>query len=143
MRTLAGSRRHAWAPAALLVGGLYFVVGRAFAGPTSHVHLWRLAAWIVCGVAYAAHTGYEHFRLRRSPRVTSVHVAVGVAMGAFALAVAGMIRSMSATTAVWQKWRLALVVWPAVTAVPALLVALVTAAMLRRLSRRDGGAKMD
>ena len=98
---------------------------------------------MVCGIAYAAHIGYEHFRLRHSPRVAAVHVAVGVAIGAFALAIAGMIHSMSATTTVWPKWRLALVVWPAVTAVPAFLGALVTAAVLRRLSRRDVGAEED
>lgn len=119
------------------MGTLYAVVGRAFAAPTIHVDLWRLAAWMVCGIAYAAHIGYEHFRLRHSARVTALHVAVGVAIGGFALAVAGMIHSVQGTTAVWPKWRLALILWPAVTAVPAFLVALVTAAMLRRPSRRE------
>src|SRR5450759_888224 len=33
-----------------------------FALPADHVHAWRLAAWMVSGVAYAAHIGYEHFK---------------------------------------------------------------------------------
>jgi hypothetical protein len=129
------SRRQAWVRAALLLGVVYFLIGRLFALPPNHVHAWRLAAWMVSGGAYAAHIGCEHFRLRNSPRLTALHVAVAVAIGAVALAVAGMIHSLSTASAIGPAWLLALVIWPAVTAVPAFLGALVAGTMLRRLSR--------
>ena len=118
---------------ALLLGVVYFLIGRVFALPADHVHEWRLAAWMVSGVAYAAHIGYEHFKLRSSPRSTAVHVAVAVAIGAFALAVAGMIHSLSTASTIRPAWLLALLIWPAVTAVPAFLGALVAGAVLQRL----------
>jgi hypothetical protein len=127
------SRRQEWIRVALLFGVVYFVIGRLFALPADHVRVWRLAAWMVSGVAYAAHIGYEHFKLRSSPRSTAVHVAVAVAIGAFALAVAGMIHSLSTTSTIRPVWLLALVIWPAVTAVPAFLGALVAGAVLQRL----------
>ena len=129
------SSRQPWIRAALLVGAVYFLIGKVFALPANHVHVWRLAAWIVSGGAYAAHIGYEHFRLRNSPRLAALHVALAVAIGAIALAVAGMIHSLSTASAIRPVWLLALVIWPAVTAVPAFLGALVAGAMLRRLPR--------
>ena len=125
-----------WVRAALLLGAVYFVVGKLFALPTDHVHAWRLAAWIVSAVAYAAHIGYEHFRLRNATGSMALHVAVGVAIGAFALAVAGMIHSLSTAAGIRPVWLLALVLWPAVTALPALLGALVAGALLSRLVPR-------
>jgi hypothetical protein len=127
------SRRQEWIRAALLLGVVYFLIGRVFALPADHVHAWRLAAWMVSGVAYVAHIGYEHFKLRSSPRSTAVHVAVAVAIGAFALAVAGMIHSLSTASTIRPAWLLALLIWPAVTAVPAFLGALVAGAVLQRL----------
>ncbi|MEO5616951.1 MAG: hypothetical protein ABIS67_04200 [Candidatus Eisenbacteria bacterium] len=129
------SLRQAWVRAALLLAVVYLLVGRVFALPADHVHAWRLAAWMVSGVAYAAHVAYEHFRLRNSPRVTAMHVAVAVAMGAFALAVAGMIHSLSTPAGIRPAWLLAMVIWPAATALPAFLGALVAGAMLPRRQR--------
>jgi hypothetical protein len=129
------SRRQPWVRAALLFGVAYFLIGRLFTLPANHVPLWRLAAWMVSGGAYAAHIGYEHFRLRNLPLVTALHVAVAVAIGAFALAVAGMIHSLSTASVIRPTWLLALVLWPAFTAVPAFFVALVAGAMLRRFPR--------
>lgn len=100
--------------------------------PSEHAREWRLAAWIVCGVAYAAHIGYEHFRLRSSTRPTALHVALGVAIGAFALALAGMIHSMWSPSGIRPVWLLALLLWPAFTAIPAFLGALAMAAVLPR-----------
>ena len=130
------SRRQAWVRAALLLGVVYFLIGRVFTLPANHVHVWRLAAWVVSGVAYAAHIGYEHFRLCNSPRLTAVHVGVAVAIGACALAVAGMIHSLSTASATRPAWLLAIVIWPAVTGLPAFLGALVAGAMLPRSPRR-------
>jgi hypothetical protein len=104
-----------WLRAALLFGVAYLLIGRVFALPTDHVQAWRIAAWLVCGVAYAAHIGYEHFRLRNAPRLIA----------------------LSAAPAIRPAWLLALVAWPVVTAVPAYLGALVAGAMLRRFSRRN------
>jgi hypothetical protein len=58
-----------------------------------------------------------------------------VAIGAFALALAGMFRSVATLGALKPTWLLALVLFPAFTAVPAFLVALVAAVAL---SRRAG-----
>jgi len=126
------SRRPQRIPKALLVGAAYFLIGRVFALPTDHVHAWRLAAWIVSAAAFAGQIGYEHFRLRNSTRPAALHVALAVAIGAFALAFAGMIQSLSHTSTLRPTWLLALVIWPAVTAVPAFLVALAAGALLSR-----------
>ena len=96
---------------------------------------WRLAAWLVSGVAYSAHIGYEQFKLKNSPRSLGLHVAVATAIGAFALAVAGMVHSLSAASAVRPAWLLALAAWPAFTAIPAFLVAFAAGTVLVRLSR--------
>jgi len=104
-----------------------------FTLPTDHAHAWRLGAWAVSAVAYAAHIGYEHFKLRSSPGVTALHVALAVAIGALGLAAGGLIRSLSTAAGFRPIWILALVGWPAITAIPAFLVALVVAAMLRRV----------
>ena len=127
-----------WLRAALLIGAVYFLTGRLFALPSSHLHAWRLAAWTVSAAAYAAHIWYEQFRLRTSPRVTALHVTTAVAIGAFALAVAGMLHSLSTTSAIRPAWLLALVLWPAFTAVPAFLGALVAGTALRRRYTRAG-----
>jgi len=130
------SRRQTWIRAALLVGVAYFVIGRVFTVPTGNLRLWRLAAWMLSGLAYAAHIWYEHFRLRDSPRSTALHVALAVAIGAIGLALAGMMHSLSTTSSIRPAWLLALVLWPAITAIPAFLGALVAAAVLSRLQQR-------
>jgi hypothetical protein len=128
----------AWVRATLLAGVAYFVIGRAFSLPSDHRHAWRLAAWLVSAGVYATHIGYEHFRLRDSTYAMSWHVALAVAIGAIALAVAAMIHSLSAGSALGPVWLLALVIWPAVTAVPAFLGALLAGAALARLPRGAG-----
>jgi len=130
------SRREAWFRSALLVGIVYGLIGRLFALPTGDVHAWRIAAWVVSGVTYAAHIGYEHLRLRNSPRSIAMHVAMAVAMGALALVVAGMLHDLSTASTIRPGWLLALVVLPTVTAVPAFLGGLAAGAVLRRFSQR-------
>jgi hypothetical protein len=127
------SPHRSWVPAALLVGAAYFFIGRLVAGPT-HVQAWRLAAWALSAVAFAAHIAYEHFRLRHAPLSTAAHAALAVAVGALALAIAGALHSLSAAPGLRLSWLLAFVAWPVFTAVPAFVVAWVTAAGLRRLS---------
>ena len=129
------SGRQPWLRAALLLGLVYFLIGRVFAVPTQHVHAWRLVAWGISGGVYATHIWYEHFRLRNSPRLAAAHVALAVAIGAFALAIAGMLHSRSMALGIRPAWLLALVLWPAITALPAFLGALVAGALLSRLPR--------
>jgi hypothetical protein len=119
-----------WIRAAFLVGVGYFVIGKVFSLPAEHVQAWRLAAWAASGVAYAAHIRYEHFTLGNSPRLAALHVAVAVAIGAFLLAVAGMIHSLTTTSTIRPVWLLALVLWPIMTAVPAFLGAFVAGSLL-------------
>jgi hypothetical protein len=97
--------------------------------------VWRLSAWLVCAAAYAAHIGYEHFRLRHSPYATASHAALAVAIGAFGLAAAGALHSLLDTSTIRPAWLLAFVAWPVITAVPAFVVALVAATVLARLPR--------
>ena len=111
---------------------MYLVIGRVPV-PTTHVQAWRLAAWAASGIVFGAHIVFEHLRHRRSVAVVAWHAAAAVAIGAIALAVAGMIHTLSSGAGVRPAWLLALVIWPAVTAVPAFLAALVTEAALVRL----------
>jgi len=122
-----------WALAALLAGVVYLLIGRLFALPARNAQAWRLAAWAVSGVVFAAHIAVEHFRRRSPPRVTAWRAALGAAIGAFGLAVAGMAHALSTFGAIRPVWLLALVLWPLITAVPAFLVALLTATVLARL----------
>lgn len=126
---MSASLPQPWIRAALLVGLAYVVIGRVPV-PAEHVQVWRLAAWAISAVAYAAHIWYEHFTLRNSPRVAAGHVALAVAIGGFGLAVAGMIHSLSNTSGIRPAWLLAIVVWPVMLAIPAFLVALVAGSVL-------------
>jgi hypothetical protein len=123
-----------WFAWALLAGTLYVIIGVCFA-PLSvpSVFFWRLAAWMVSAVVYAAHIGYEHFRMFNPPRSTALHVALGAAVGAFGLAAAAIVHSLLTGTGNLRLLRIALVIWPLITGVPAFLVALVLTALLARL----------
>jgi len=120
----------------VLIGVVYAFVGIVFAVPAGHVKIWRLAAWLVSAIAYAAHICYERFRLRNSPRSAALHVALAVALGAFGLAVAANIHSLllGSTNEHRRLLLLALGLWPLFTALPAFLVALVVSWVLARAS---------
>src|SRR5436190_24115155 len=75
---LNASRTNQWL-AVMLFGGVYLAVGVAFPNPSAadkNQFLWRLAAWVVCVVAFAIHLGLEHFRFQNSARRTAFHVSV-------------------------------------------------------------------
>lgn len=133
------SGRKPWIRAVILVGVVYFVVGFVFAtlanpSVSDHVRVWRLAAWGASAAVYAAHIGYEHFRLNNSPPATALHAAMAVAVGAFLLAVSATVHAvMVPSHAPYWRFLLALVLWPIVTALPAFLVAPVAGAVLARL----------
>src|SRR5262245_8823646 len=144
-----GPRRPSWVATALRVGVLYVVAGVVFAamagasGSNAGRVVWRLAAWLVSAVLFAAHIRYEHFALRNPPRLSALHVAAAVAIGGFGLAVAASVRSLGAASADRHPrlYALALVAWPAVTAVPAYLVAFAATAVLSRLPTEDQGSR--
>ena len=131
MRILCG-----WFAWALLAGTLYLIIGVGFATLSiPSVFFWRLAAWMVSAVVYAAHIGYEHFRIRSLPRSAALNVAIGSAVGAFGLAAAAIGHSLVTGTGNLRLLRIALLIWPLITGAPAFVVALVLSAVLARVSR--------
>jgi hypothetical protein len=126
-----------WMYAAILAGLAYAVVGIVFAWPDTHVRGWRLAAWVVSAAVYAAHIAYERFMLRSAPRRAALHVALGVGLGAFGLAVGALVhsRSVVSTDRHQRLLRIALVVWPLMTAIPGFVVAWGISAVLSRALR--------
>src|SRR5437867_4493376 len=107
--------RKSWLRAVILIGVVYFAVGIVFAAlpNPAQVVMWRLAAWVASGAVYAAHIGYEHFRLGTAPRTTALHAAMAVALGAFLLAVAATFHAVRVPShAPYWRYLLALVLWP-------------------------------
>jgi hypothetical protein len=128
------SPRQAWLRTAVFLGIGYAVVGIVFAVPATHVKAWRLAAWVVSAIGYAAHIAYERFQLKNSSASAALHIAFAVGLGGFGLAVGANIHSLSAgsTNQHRQLLLLALGIWPVITALPAFLVALGTNMVLTR-----------
>jgi hypothetical protein len=128
------SRFQLWFLTALLAGLAYFMIGRLFALPTNNVRAWRLAAWLASAAVYAAHAGYEHFHFTSSPLSKAFHVATAVALGAFGLALAATVQSLLVPSATpFARFLLALIAWPAISALPAFLVTYVAMLVLARL----------
>jgi hypothetical protein len=131
-----------WLRAVILLGVVYLVASITFgalAGRSASNHMritWRLAAWLTSAAAFAAHIRYEHFRLRNSPLTTALHASLAAALGAFAVAVAANLHAQWAASSNQRLLALALVAFPAVTAVPAFVAALAGAAVLARTRRR-------
>ena len=130
------SSRQRWLGTVILVGVLYLAVGiasAALAGAAVSNQMrsfWRLSAFVISGVLFAAHLAYEHFRLRNTARPTAWHASVAVAFGAFGLALAANIHDLGSASGYRPRMLIALVAWPLLTAVPAFIVALVVAAGL-------------
>lgn len=130
------SDRQRWLSTAILVGVLYLAVGRAsaaLAGAAASDQMqffWRLSAFVISAVVFAAHIAYEHFRLRNAARPTAWHASVAVAFGALGLALAANIHDLGSASGYRPRMLIALIAWPLLTAVPAFIVALVVAAGL-------------
>jgi hypothetical protein len=130
------SGRQRWLTTVILLGVLYLAVGitsATLAGAAASNQMrffWRLSAFIVSAVVFAAHIAYEHFRLRNTARPTAWHASVAVALGAFALALVANINDLGSASGYRPRMLIALVAWPLLTAVPAFFVALVVAAGL-------------
>lgn len=141
------SGRRRWLCTAILVGGLYLAVGiisATLAGAAASNQMrfiWRLSAFLLSAVAFAAHTAYEHFRLRNAAQSTAWHASVAVAFGAFALALVANVHDLGSASGYRPRMLIALVTWPLITAVPAFLVALVVAAGLGVKRLPDSASK--
>ena len=135
------SNRQRWLRMVVLLGAVYFVLGIAFAkfaswsGSSSMHETWNRAGFVASAIAFALHIGYEHLRLRNSSLVTAAHVAIAVGLGAFALAVNANVHGLWVGSSNQRLLAIALVAWPAITAIPAFVVALVAAAGLGLIRR--------
>ena len=125
-----------WFWAVLVVAIVYLVAGLVSAelartATTSQaVVAWRLAAWVISAVAFAAHIYYEHVRLHSASRTTAFHAALAVGLAGFGLAVSASLHG-HATNHPFPVYALA--IWPVMTALPAFVVALVAAVLLTRM----------
>jgi len=125
-----------WLWTVILFGVVYVVVGVAFPNPPASnkaQFMWRLAAWLICAIAFAIHIGFEQFRFRNSPGRTALHAALAVALGGLGLAAAANIHALRTGIGNQRLLALALVIWPIITGIPAFVVALALAATLSRL----------
>jgi hypothetical protein len=126
--------RLSWRGVVILAGASYGFIGIVFGLPSTHVRIWRLAAWAVSGVVYISHLAYERYWLGARPLTTATHVAMAVAIGAFLLAVGATVHAaMVSSHAPYWRFGLALILWPIITAAPAFVVALVQALVLSQL----------
>ena len=66
------------------------------------------------------------------PRTTAMHASIAAALGAGALAVAANLHEWMAASSYRPSIAMALVAWPLLTVVPAFVVAMVAAAVLKR-----------
>ena len=135
--------RRQWVPMVLILGALYFLLAVGFATLASGAAsdwsrvTWNRLGFAISAVAFTLHIAYEYFRVRSSPFVTAWHVAVAVALGAFALAIKANVHGYRFGSGNKPLLAFALVAWPAVTAIPAFALALfTTAALTPRLRKR-------
>src|SRR6266436_9921891 len=133
------SGRQRWFSKAILVGVLYLAIGiasAALAGTASSNQMrsfWRVSAFVISALVFAAHLAYEHFRLRNAARPTAWHASVAVAFGALALALAANIHDLRSASGYRPRMLIALVAWPLLTAVPAFIVARVCSRIQQHL----------
>ena len=139
MTETSGTATRPWLMLMLLLGVFYLAVGVGFgelAGRATTIparNAWRLAAWLASAVAFGAHIAHDLFRGRHSPAATALHASLASALGAFGLAVAALVHSLTTGTGKPRLLGIAIVAWPALTAVPAFLVAWVVAALADRI----------
>ena len=135
--------RPRWLITVMLVGVVYGVVGittGALAGMAASSRaqfLWRLSAFVISGVVFAVHLGHEHFRLRSSAWTTAWHTSLAIALGAFVVALMANIHDLGSASGYRPLMLIALVAWPLGTGLPAFIVALVLAGLLRLTARRS------
>lgn len=130
--------------AGFLAGVSYFVIGVGLGelanwmAPARGQFAVRLSAWVASAVVFAAHIGYEYFRLRNPSLGIALRVALAAAFGAFLLAAAATVHALRVgSTAPFWLYLLALVLWPLMTAVPAFVVGFLVLRVLQFVSPRE------
>lgn len=121
-----------------MAGALYLVAGTissalaAAAHPGPMQFFARASAFGISAVILALHVAYERLRLGSATMRAAWHGAVGAAFGGFGLALMANIHDLGSATGYRPRMLVALVAWPFITAVPAFVVALVVAAVVRK-----------
>ena len=127
----------------LFVAISYALVGVVTAELSGHAQspqlrtAWRLAAWVLSLIIFVSHLSYERLRVGNTTTVAALRTAVAAALGAFALAAVGPVRSHWGAADIWRTVVLSLVTWPVLTGIPAFLVALLGGSVLGRVFRRE------
>ena len=142
--TSAGHKH--WIRPVIAFSAFYFLVGFVFsefdlwAGSNYLKALSNPLAFLISGGAFAIHIGYEHFRLRSTALITAWHTSLAVALGGFALAVKANIHDLLEPAGYRPRMLIALAAWPLLTGVPAFIVALVVAVILRVTTAAKGSS---
>jgi hypothetical protein len=130
-RTKAG-----WMGRALIYALIYVVVGVLFAQLAGQATIlgarfWRLAAWVVSGIAFGTHIQHERVALSRTAFASGLHAATAAAVGALGLALAAIVHRHGVGLPRSGLLSAALIIWPVITFVPALGVGVGAAALMR------------
>ncbi|MFL5483914.1 MAG: hypothetical protein ACJ8AK_17165 [Gemmatimonadaceae bacterium] len=125
--------------ATFAAGCLYLLIGLVSAElaggvPGPRQRFWRGMAWLLSAIVFGVHVARDRIRMRYRATSTAFHAALGTALGAFGLALAATIHGYRVSTPHLRSIQLSLLIWPLITALPAFLVALVVAVVLRRTS---------
>ena len=128
--------RAGWLGRALIYALIYVLIGVVFAalaGRSGFVgaRVWRFAAWLCSAIAFGTHVQHERVTVGRSAAATAWHAAFGAAVGAFGLALAAIVHRHLAGMRPSGLLGAALVIWPAMTAIPAFLVGIAAAMLMR------------
>lgn len=123
------------AAAAYLVSGLVLAALANRGGPGPVQRAWRLAAWLVSVAIYATQIRDSHARLKSPPATNALDAALAAALGAFGFAVAAWLHDRTLPGP--NRIRIALIVWPVMTGIPAFVVAWFAATLLARSRRPD------
>lgn len=130
------TRRSGWWTRALIYGAIYLAIGLVFAALAGHAagpgrQAWRVAAYIISAIAFGTHIQFERVSAGRSIFSAALHAAFSVALGACALAVMANIHAYNAGVLRSRLLRASIILWPLVTAIPAFLVGLAAATLMR------------
>jgi hypothetical protein len=124
---------------AIGIGALYCGIGVLFGAFSANAASndirigWRLAAWVVSLVVFAAHIVWA----QREPSISTTKAAA-VAIGSLGLAAAANVHAYQVgETTHARGLAIALIAWPVITAIPAFFVALTLCYVWRRLARRN------
>ena len=91
------------------------------------------AAWVISAAVFGAHVVHVSRRTHTSLVLGAAHVSLAVAAAAVILAALGLVRTLWGDPDRQTAAFFSLLIWPAVTAVPAFVLALAGGVILRRV----------